>query len=147
MKYSTSGTMGIFPTLELLTDAQLMISRLGIVQTVVSGCCDLIAQCIMVRINHCTYMNHPCYSLKSSKIYRCWIVWDQNIRFVIIPSLMSIAYIGQSLKLSSSDKPISIYCLQLPGQGQILNFRRASSFLPVLHYGLVQTNGLKDLQE
>ena len=61
MKYSTSGTMGIFPTLELLTDAQLMIFRLGIVQTVVSGCCDLIAQCIMVRINDSsyTYLNHP----------------------------------------------------------------------------------------
>ena len=109
MKYSTSGTMGIFPTLDLLTDAQLMIFRLGIVQTVVSGCCDLIAQCIMVRINYCTYLNHPFYSTKSSKIYRCWIVWDQNIRFVIIPSFLAIAYIGRSLSLlieSSSDKPI-----------------------------------------
>ena len=42
------------------------------------------------------------YSLTSLKIYRCWIVWDQNIRFVIIPSFLAIAYICQSI-LSSSD--------------------------------------------
>ena len=33
---------------------------------------------------------------KSSKIYRCWIVWGQDIRVVIIPSLLAIAYLGQS---------------------------------------------------
>ena len=40
-----------------------MIIRLGVVQTVVSGCCDFMAQCIMVRINHSKYLseilNHP----------------------------------------------------------------------------------------
>ena len=79
-----------------------IIFHLGIVQTLASGCCDFIAQCIMVRIvinSSCTYLNHPFYSLKSSKIYRCWIVWDQNIRVVIIPSLLAIAYIGQSIYL------------------------------------------------
>ena len=39
------------------------------------------------------------YSPKSSKIYRCWIVWGQNIRVVIIPSLLAIAYLGQSFFL------------------------------------------------
>ena len=34
----------------------LILLRLAIVQTVASGFCDFIAQCIMVRINHCTYM-------------------------------------------------------------------------------------------
>ena len=58
--------MGVYPKLKLplslpVTDTQLMILRLGIVQTVASGCCDSIAQCIMVRINDssCTYLNDP----------------------------------------------------------------------------------------
>ena len=36
--------------------SQLILLRLAIVQTTASGLCDFIAQCIMVRINHCTYM-------------------------------------------------------------------------------------------
>ena len=46
---------------------------------------------------HCTY--HPFHSPKSLKIYRCWIVWGQNIRIVIIPSFLAIAYLGQSIDL------------------------------------------------
>ena len=33
---------------------------------------------------------------KSSKIYRCWIVWGKNIRVAIIPLFLAIAYLGQS---------------------------------------------------
>ena len=66
-------------------------------QAVSSGCCDFLAQCILVRINHCTY--HPFYSPKSSKIYRCWIVWGQNIRVVIVPSFFTVAYLGRSIYL------------------------------------------------
>ena len=67
------------------------------IQTIVNNCCDFLTQCILVRINHCTY--HPFYSPKSSKIYRCWIVWSQNIRVVAIPSFLAIAYLGQSIYL------------------------------------------------
>ena len=43
---------------------------------------------------------HPLvYSHKSLKIYRCWIVWGQNIRVVIIPSFLAVAYLGQSIYL------------------------------------------------
>ena len=65
------------------------------VQTITSGCCDFLAQCILVRINHRTY--HSFCSPKSSKIYRCWIVWSENIRVVIIPSFLAVAYLGQSI--------------------------------------------------
>ena len=34
------------------------------VQNTAAGCCDFLAQGILVRINHCTY--HPFYSPKSS---------------------------------------------------------------------------------
>ena len=67
------------------------------VQGVTSGCCDFLAQCILVRINNCTY--HPFYSSKSSKIYRCWIVWGQNIHVVIIPSFLAVTYLGRSIYL------------------------------------------------
>ena len=70
-----------------------MLFHIFIVQAIATGCCDFIAQCIIVRIDHCTH--HPFYSLKSSKIYRCWILWGQNIRVVIIPSFLAIAYLGQ----------------------------------------------------
>ena len=73
----------------------LSIFPLQILQSVSSGCCDFLAQCILVRINQCTY--HSFYSPKSSKIYRCWIVWGQNIRVVIIPSFLAVAYLGRSI--------------------------------------------------
>ena len=82
-------------SLRLQSDSQPMLFRLMITQTTASGCCDFISQCIIVRINHFTY--HPFYSPKSSKIYRCWIVWGQNIRVVVIPSFLAIAFLGQSI--------------------------------------------------
>jgi hypothetical protein len=71
------------------------IFHIVIVQNVTSGSCDFIAQCILVCINHCAYSSHLFYSPKSSKIFRCWIVWGKDIRVVIIPSFLAIAYIGQ----------------------------------------------------
>ena len=68
---------------------------IGILQTTVNGCCDFLAQCILVRtLNHCTHHDH---SPKSSKIYRCWIVWGQIISVVIVPSFLAITYLGQSI--------------------------------------------------
>ena len=63
------------------------------VQVVLAGCCDFLAQSILVHIDHWTY--HPFYSPKSSKIYRCWIVWGRNIRVVIIPSFLAVTYLGR----------------------------------------------------
>jgi hypothetical protein len=81
------------------THSPSMINRIVIVQTVVSGSCDVIAQCILVRINHRAY--HPFHSPKSSKIFRCWIVWGNDIRVVVIPSFLAITYIGQYIYLHS----------------------------------------------
>ena len=39
------------------------------------------------------------YWPKSSKIYRCWIVWNRNIRVVIIPSIFAVTFFGQSTYL------------------------------------------------
>ena len=86
----------IFGTLplQLQIDSGPMLLRLSIVQTIANGCCDFLGQCILVRINHCTC--HPFYWPKYPKIYRCWIVWGQDIRVVIIPSFLAVAYLGQS---------------------------------------------------
>jgi len=54
---------------------------LAILQTIASGLCDFVAQCIM--------------------IYRCWIVWNKNIHVVIIPSFLAIAYIATWLASDS----------------------------------------------
>jgi hypothetical protein len=80
---------------QLQSESQPILFQLSIIQTTVSGCCDFIAQCIIVRINYFIY--HPFYSTKSSKIYRCWIVWGQDIRVVIIPAFLAIAYLSQSI--------------------------------------------------
>jgi len=61
-------------TLQLQIDSQPMLFRLSVVQATVSGCCDFIAQCII--------------------IYRCWIVWGRNIGVVIIPSFLLIVYLA-----------------------------------------------------
>ena len=79
---------------QLQTDLLPMLSRISIIQATVGGFCDFLGQCILVRRNHCTY--HPSYWCKYSKIYRCWIVWGQNIRVVIIPSFLAIAFLGRS---------------------------------------------------
>ena len=86
---------------------QSVSNRVSFFQSTVNGCCDLIAQCTLVHIIHSTYQ--LLYSHKSSKIYRCWIVWSKNIQVVIIPLFLAIIYIGQWIY--PFDKPISIYCL------------------------------------
>ena len=80
-------------SVQLQIDSQSMLFYLRVVQTAVNGCCDFIAQCTLVRINHCTY--HRFYSPKASKIYRCWIVWGKNIYVVIVPLFLAITYLGQ----------------------------------------------------
>ena len=81
---------------QLQTDSLPMMFRISIIQTTASGCCDFLAQCILVRMNHYTCHWHPFYWQKCSKIYRCWVVWGQDIPVVIIPSFLAIAYLGQS---------------------------------------------------
>ena len=85
------------PSPQLQSDLQSILFRAAIVQTTANGCCDFIAQCTLVRINHCTHSIY--YSPKSSKIYRCWIVWGKNIRVVIVPSFLAITFISQSIYL------------------------------------------------
>ena len=101
----------IVQTLKNSDNPQLRVFQfhIGIVQITVNGCCDFLAQCILVRIlNHCAY--HVFYSHKFSKIYRCWIVWGQIISVVIVPSFLAITYLGQSIDFLF-DKATSIYCL------------------------------------
>ena len=43
--------------------------------------------------------HQSCYLPKSPKIYRCWIVWNRNIRVVIIPSIFTLTFFGQSTYL------------------------------------------------
>lgn len=38
-------------------------------------------------------------SFTFSKIYRCWIVWNRNIRVVIIPSILTFAFLGRPIYL------------------------------------------------
>ena len=42
---------------QLQMDLLLMLFRISIFQATVTGCCDFLAQCILVRINHCIF--HP----------------------------------------------------------------------------------------
>ena len=64
-----------------------------------NGCCDFISQSILVCTTYHAY--HPLYSSKSSKVYRCWIVWGRNIRIVIIPSILAFIFLGLSRILYS----------------------------------------------
>ncbi|KAF8817015.1 hypothetical protein BYT27DRAFT_7247886 [Phlegmacium glaucopus] len=49
------------------------VLRISFLQTTVFGCCDFIAQSIL--------------------IYRCWIVWGCHIHVVILPSILAVAYL------------------------------------------------------
>ena len=74
---------------------QLADDLVSILTRIVIACSDFTSQCIIVRTNHssCVYLF---YSPESSKIYRCWIVWGKNIRVVIIPSFLTITFLGKS---------------------------------------------------
>ena len=93
---STCKNIIFLSVVQLNIQSDFMLRLLLLIQITLSGCCDFIAQCIIVCINHC---HHPFNSRRSSKIYRCWIVWGQNIGVVIIPSFLAIAFLGQSINL------------------------------------------------
>ena len=40
-------------------------------------------------------------NLQMTKIHRCWIVYGQNIRVIIVPSILALAYLGPSFYLDS----------------------------------------------
>jgi hypothetical protein len=59
---------------QLQNGSQSMLFRIGVVQVIANGSCDFIAQCILVRINHCTY--HPFIHLilqRSSVVGSCGV--------------------------------------------------------------------------
>ena len=73
-----------------------MLFHTTIIQTIASGCCDFLAQFILVRINHFVPASVICFiDVNIQKIYRCWIVWGKDIRVAIIPSILAVAYLGQ----------------------------------------------------
>ena len=80
-------------------DLQTKLYRIAIVEQTVFGCSDFTSQCIIVRISHSSRIYHPFYSPKSSKIYRCWIVWGKKFHIVIIPAFLAITLLGQSIYL------------------------------------------------
>jgi len=72
----------IFTYLDSRPPANSLILHLAFLQITVTGFCDFLAQVIL--------------------IYRCWVVWGRNIRIVIIPSFLSIAFLGIWLTNNSS---------------------------------------------
>jgi hypothetical protein len=115
-----------------LIDAESLQSNLEIIQITATGCCDFLAQCILVRINNSSCPYHPLYSPKSSKIYRCWIVWGQNIHVVIVPSIVAITYLGQSIDshlICRFQFIASSYVVSVRGRNNICTRRTCGLFL------------------
>ena len=74
-----------------------MMFNIEIIGFLVVGCCDFIAQSILVRTAYPAY--HLLYIddfVSNKKIYRCWIVWGHNIRVVILPIILVFAFLGPS---------------------------------------------------
>ncbi|KAF8797632.1 hypothetical protein BYT27DRAFT_7247044 [Phlegmacium glaucopus] len=57
--------------------------HIAIVQGTAFGCCDFVAQSIL--------------------IYRCWIVWGCNIRIVILPSILAFLFLVNWIASNSSE--------------------------------------------
>ena len=77
-----------------------VLYRLDIAQPILFGCCDFLAQSILVRATDNALFIQFIH-LIFQKIHRCWVVWGCNIRVVVIPSILSIAYLGRSIYLDS----------------------------------------------
>ncbi|KAF8816038.1 hypothetical protein BYT27DRAFT_7154988 [Phlegmacium glaucopus] len=69
----------------------------GFIQGTLAGCCDFIAQSIL--------------------IYRCWIVWGCNIRVVILPSILAFVYLVTWLASNSSQRILSDQFVVVPDWG------------------------------
>ena len=65
----------IFNTLpvQLQLDLNSMLFRVVIVQTILSGCCDIISQCILVSTNHCTSIIHLTTIQRSTDVGLCGV--------------------------------------------------------------------------
>ena len=89
-------------------DSQSMLFRLGFVQIMVEGYCDFIAQCTLVRINHCNY--HQLYSLKWH-LQRSTVVGSCGVKISVSLSFLHSwqSHTSVSQYISPFDKPISIY--------------------------------------
>ena len=61
--------------------------------TTANALCDFISQGILVGLNRYLYL----FLCQFWKIYRCWVIWGRNIRVIIIPSILSLAFLGQSI--------------------------------------------------
>ena len=75
-----------------------LLYRLIYASSIIEALCDFISQAILVctkplsiSISCCTHPNFP-------KIYRCWVVWSHDIRVIIIPSILSLLFLGQSIR-------------------------------------------------
>ena len=77
---------------------RVIVQHIFIIQVTASGCCDFLAQCILVRIlSHLVVPIIRFIHLNLQKIYRCWIVWGKNTSVVIVPSFFAITFLGQSI--------------------------------------------------
>ena len=93
----------------------LMLYGIGVAEVTVFGCCDFIAQCILVR----TANNTPFISfIYASKIHRCWIVWGRNIRVIIVPSILAFAFLCPSSYLDPlADRDLLPLGMWMAGNG------------------------------
>ena len=78
-------------------DDVTILLQIYIAQSALFGCCDFLAQCILVRTTDNACLFH--LFILSSKIHRCWVVWSRNICVVIIPCILAFAYLGRSIYL------------------------------------------------
>ena len=83
----------------LQIDLVSILNRIRAVQLTVDSFCDFTSQGILVCIDHSNCIYYPFYSPKSSKIYRCWIIWGKNTRIVIIPLFLAITFLCQCIYL------------------------------------------------
>ena len=144
-----------------------LMYRMSFVSAAINGFCDFISQSILV----CTTSSHYAYrssyhSSKTLKIYRCWIVWGRDTRVVIVPSILTFAFLGLSTYLYSlvnslNVLPLAIWLAGLGSQfvqderilesdwGEILNITSlvASMIVNALATGLIVLRIFKVFQE
>ncbi|KAF8811341.1 hypothetical protein BYT27DRAFT_7240456 [Phlegmacium glaucopus] len=97
--YALSGVIVVLDAIYVINSTHIpwnptVFHYLGFMQNTVSGCCDFIAQFIL--------------------IYRCWIVWGYNIRAVILPSILAFTYLVIWLAGSGSEHIFSSQFVQPP---------------------------------
>ena len=71
----------------------LLVSNLNVGTSAIYSFVDVIAQGVLVRRKPQKNLDFPLILL--TQIYRCWVVWNQQLIVIVVPSILALVSLGK----------------------------------------------------